>query len=126
MEKLNIIEKIKLVLAYRYAKHKKFNEELKKIKYGNNDKKKLSFGKCLTIFMLVNFTIVEVYSMWAMFVLSDLSALPTLITSVIGQAITLISYNFKSMIENKTGGLIYEAAMHQIKTDVVVDNDAEG
>lgn len=126
MEKLNIIEKIKLVLAYRYAKHKKFNEELKKIKYGNNKIKKLSFGKCITIFMLINFTIVEVYSMWAMFVLSDLSALPTLITSVIGQAITLISYNFKSTIENKSGGLIYEATMHQIKNDSFTDNEAEG
>ena len=126
MDNLSIIEKIKLVLAYRYAKNKDFNDKVKKIKYGNKEKTKLSFGKCLTIFMLINFTIVEIYSMWAMFVLSDLSALPTLITSVIGQAITLISYNFKSMIENKTGGLIYEAAMHQIKTDAVVDNEAEG
>lgn len=126
MENLSVVEKIKLVFAYRYAKNKAFSEKLKKIKYGDKERKSLSFGKCLTIFMLINFTIVEAYSMWAMFVLSDLSALPTLITSVIGQAITLISYNFKSMIENKTGGLIYEAAMHQIKTDVTIDNEAEG
>ena len=123
MKDMNLIEKIRLVLAYRYARHKAFSEKLKTIKYGNTPKKSLTFGKWLTIFMVANLTIVELYSMWAMFVLSDLSALPTLITAVIGQALTLLSYNFKSTIENKAGGLIYEMAMKDTKC---IDEEAEG
>ena len=84
---MNTLEKIQTVLAYRYARRQKFNKELDKIKYGEGGKPKMAMGKKLTIFLLINFTIVELYTLYIMYYLRDISALPSLITVVVGEVI---------------------------------------
>lgn len=76
-------------------------------------KSKISTTKLLVLFLFVNFTIVEIYSMWVMYTLADLSALYTLITAVIGETLTLAIYAVKSVKENTAGGIVYEQAMKE-------------
>lgn len=78
-----------------------------------DEKKPLSFGKCGFIYMMINCTIIEIYAMVVMFILSDLSALPGLIVAVVGECITVCAYYAKSTLENRAGGIIFEKAMQE-------------
>lgn len=112
-----MFEGIRLAFAYRYAKRKKINDKIRTIKYGDKPKQPMSMGKKLTIFLLINFIIIQLYAMVVMFIFRDLSALPTFISTIIAEVVTLLGYQIKSTVENRSGGLIYELAMK---------NDAEG
>ena len=123
MSKLeNFIE----AMARRYAQRQKFKQKINRIKYGKDGKCKMSTGKKLTIFLLVNFTIVEIYTLYIMYFLRDISALPSLITVVIGEVIALMVYQVKSLKENTANtGFMYELKMKDAENSVV-DDDAVG
>ena len=123
MSKLeNFIE----AMARRYAQRQKFKQKINRIKYGKDGKRKMPTGKKYTIFLLVNFTIVEIYTLYIMYFLRDISALPSLITVVIGEVITLIIYQIKSLKENTANtGFMYELKMKDAENSVV-DDDAVG
>lgn len=103
-----------LLKAELYAKKQKQKQELYKIKHQYDNKKPLTFGKIALIFLLINCTVIEAYSMIVMFIFKDLSPLTVLISSVVGECIGLISYNIKSQKEN-TGpngeGITYAMAL---------------
>lgn len=75
----------------------------------SNKKPKLQttkiFATFLLVFVLLNSILVEVYSMYAMLKLYDLSALYTLITTAIGSSFALVLefgiYSLKSFLETK-------------------------
>lgn len=116
-------EKFIKAMARRYAKRQKFWEEVEEIKYGKNGRRKMPTGKKFTIFLLVNFTVVEIYTLFIMYYLRDISALPTLITSVIGEVITLIVYQIKSLKENTaSSGFMYELKMKDAEQGIIDDN----
>ena len=69
---------------------------------------KVSTTKLVMAYIIINCTIVEIYSMWVMVKLQDISGLYTLITSVIGETIAFLVYAVKSTKENTQGGIIYE------------------
>lgn len=109
---MNIIEKLLEIEAYRYARKQKFKQKLNKIKYGDVKKRKMEMSKKLTIFLLANFSIVELYTLYIMYVFQDISALPTLITVVIGEVIALMVYQIKALKENTSNtGFVYELKM---------------
>ena len=81
---MTTLEKIRKVMAIRYARRQKFNKEIEQIKYGKDGKPKMALSKKLTIFLLANFTVVELYVLYVMYVFQDISALPSLITVVVG------------------------------------------
>lgn len=81
-------------------------------------------GKLLAVFLFLNFTVVEIYSMWAMYQLGDLSSLSTLITCVIGEVLTYLIYSLKSTRENTSGGIIYDIAMKDRDTGMAGQNTA--
>lgn len=131
-------KKIAKIIAYIYVylkiescyerrfKRAKRNLELRKIssdirKLNNEYKHKASVptAKLFAVFLFVNFTIVEVYSMWAMIYLRDLSSLSTLITTVIGQVITYWIYSRKSTVENSCGGITYDLAMQNLQNQLI-------
>lgn len=74
-------------------------------------KKKLSTSKLLVGFIFINCVIVEVYAMWVMYALADLSALSVLITAIIGETFAYAVYSIKSAKENTQGGIIYDLAI---------------
>lgn len=107
------LEKAKL-----HAEKVKMKQELNEIKHANDIKREpLSFGKIGFIFVFVDCIVVELYSMFAMLYLRDLSALGGLIAAVVCQAIDIISYNRKSVKENMAGGIVFETAMKKLEED---------
>lgn len=65
-------------------------------------KKKLTMSKKILLYIVVNCTVVQVYSMIVMFLLQDLSALYSLITAVVGEAFSFFIYEYKTTKENST------------------------
>ena len=109
---MTTLEKIRKLMAIRYARRKKFNKELDEIKYGKEGKQKMALSKKLTIFLITNFTVVELYVLFVMYVFQDISALPSLITVVVGDVIAFIVYMIKSLKENTSDkGFMYELRM---------------
>ena len=111
--------------AERHALKVKQKQELYAIKHKNDIKANLTFGKVAFIFMMANYTIVEIYALVTMVIFADLSPLTTLIVAVIGECASLIAYMVKSTHENTAGGIVYESAMAKLKNELDSD-DAVG
>ena len=117
------LEKFIKAMARRYAKRQKFWEEVDTIKYGKGGKRKMPTGKKLTIFLIGNLTLVEIYTLFIMYYLRDISALPILITAVVGDVIALLIYQVKSLKENTANtGFVYELRMKDAEQNIVDDN----
>jgi len=117
------LEKFIKAMARRYAKRQKFKEEVEIIKYGKSGRRKMPTGKKLTIFLVANFTLVEIYTLYIMYYLRDISALPSLITVVVGEVISLLIYQIKSLKENTANtGFMYELKMKDAENGVVDDS----
>ena len=97
-ERLMAIEKRK---AKEREKKHKIRQIHQKNRYLSERKSKFTTSKLLMFLILINCTIVEVYSMWVMYTLQDLSALYTLITAVIGESVAYAIYSAKSFNETK-------------------------
>ena len=120
------LEKIMEFFARRYARKRKFKQRLYTIKYGKEGKRKMAMSKKLTIFLLANFTLVEIYTLYIMYAFQDISALPSLITVVIGEVVALMVYQVKAMKENTSStGFMYELKMKDAENGIV-DDEAVG
>lgn len=120
------LEKFIKDMARKYAKRQKFKSEVEQIKYGKSGRRKMPTSKKLTIFLIANFTLVEIYTLYIMYYLQDISALPSLITVVIGEVVALMIYQIKSLKENTAStGFMYELKMKDAKQGIV-DDDAVG
>ena len=120
------LEKFIKDMARKYAKRQKFKSEVEQIKYGKNGRRKMPTSKKLTIFLIANFTLVEIYTLYIMYYLQDISALPSLITVVIGEVVALMIYQIKSLKENTAStGFMYELKMKDAEQGIV-DDDAVG
>ena len=109
--------------AKKPAKEVKQKQELREIKHSNDKPKdKLSFSKIAFIFMITNCVVIEIYALVTMFLFTDLSSLPTLITAVVGECITLCGYYIKSGKENTSGGIVYESAMAKLNHELEQDD----
>ena len=105
-------------------------EEIRSSNIVTIEKKKVSTTKLLMLFIFGNCTIVEVYSMWVMYVLGDLSALYALIGAVITESISFAIYCVKAFNETKEEERIrlerekfeYEAGIY---ADEVVEEAAD-
>ena len=87
-------------------------EKIREEKYNiKKNRIKLSTTKRIVAFLIINFTIVEAYSLWVMVKLQDLSALSVLVTSVIGEVIAFAIYALKATKENTKGGITYDLAL---------------
>ena len=120
------LEKFIKDMARKYAKRQKFKSEVEQIKYGKSGRRKMPTSKKLTIFLIANFTLVEIYTLYIMYYLQDISALPSLITVVIGEVVALMIYQIKSLKENTAStGFMYELKMKDAEQGIV-DDDAVG
>lgn len=116
------LEKAKL-----HAERVKARRELYEAWHSNDRKKNaLSFSKMSVIFIFVNCIVIEMFSMFAMLHLGDLSALSSLITAVVGQCCSLGFYLIKAKNENCVGGITYETAMKELEYSLGNDDDAVG
>lgn len=74
-------------------------------------RKPLTTSKLALAYIFGSCTVVQVYSMLAMWHFGDLSALYSLIGATVGEAISYCAYAAKSTKENTTGGITYDMAM---------------
>lgn len=65
-------------------------------------KKKLTTTKIIMYFILINCSVIEIYSMWVMYMLQDLSALYSLIGAVVSESISYAIYCAKSFNDTKS------------------------
>ena len=91
-----------------YKRQRKRTETIKPI----HKRKRMTTSKCAMWFIFLNCTVVEIYSMAAMWHFGDLSPLYALLGAVVGQSLTYISYNNKACRENSRGGITYESAIN--------------
>lgn len=112
------LEKAKL-----YAEKVKVKQEIEDIKHSNDRKKELSFSKIAVIFIFSNCVVIELYSMYAMLHIGDLSALGALIAAVVGQCVTICSYNIKAGKENTKEGIVFETAMKELEYSLTTNED---
>jgi hypothetical protein len=113
----------KLAKAIEHAEKVKLKQELHELRHANDKPKdKIPTGKIGFWFMIINCTIIEIYSLIAMFIFEDLSPLTTLILAVVGDCIAFISYNIKSGKENTVGGIVYESAMKKLEYELENNN----
>lgn len=115
--------KRKLEKAKKDVELRKIQCEIRKLNKKYHHNISIPTAKLFAGFLFVNFTILEGYSMWVMVYLSDLSSLPTLISTVIGQIITYWIYSKKSTTENSVGGITYDIAMQNLQNQLTNNND---
>lgn len=96
-----------------------------KTRKSKTERKKTTTTKLIVWFILINCTIVEIYSMWVMYKLMDLSALSTMITAIIGEAVTLAVYCVKSAKENTSGGIVYESMRNSMMSQNQVTDEQD-
>ena len=92
--------------ALEYAEEKRRKQELKDIRrYGAVrslfNAENITTTKFFMIFILVNCSIIEIYSMVVMFVFNNLEPLSALIGAVIGESISFAIYCAKSYLGHK-------------------------
>lgn len=110
-------------------------EELKRIrsKYRpfEDRRKKFTTTKLLMYLILINCMVVEVYSMWVMYKLVDLSALYTLIGAVISESVSFAIYCAKSFKDSKEEAISklerdkFEATMNDANGNGIPDDEEE-
>ena len=110
---------LKRLLAIRHAKKVKQRQILHDIRHKNDKKKKpIAFSKLAFIIIFLDCLLIQLFSMWIMVYLADASNLGALIgiaVALIGEVGTCVSYNRKSMVENSSGGIVYESYIQSIK-----------
>lgn len=95
----NIIYKFRCLRAKRRYEHKIKEEQIYEIAHGHK-RNKITMSKLLTIFLFLNFTIVELFSMYMIFIMLDSSALSQLLISIAAECLVFLIYSAKSGVEN--------------------------
>lgn len=105
-----------------YKRQRKRTDTIKPI----HKRKRMTTSKAAMWFIFLNCTVVEIYSMAAMWHFGDLSPLYALLGAVVGQSLTYISYNNKACRENSRGGITYESAINgTYDQSSTVDNSSD-
>jgi cytosine/uracil/thiamine/allantoin permease len=104
LKRQEIIYKRKKDKARLKANKLKLKKEINDIineQKGDIEEEKVPTSKKIFYILFINCTILEIYSMWAMIHLNDLSALTTLISSIIGETMSYAIYCLKSYFGKK-------------------------
>lgn len=92
-------------------------EDKKKTKERKKEQKHtLSMSKRLTLFLFINCTIIQLFTLFITYKsfdsgMGDMSGLHLLITAVVAEVVAFAIYSLKSMKQNSAGGIVYETAM---------------
>lgn len=97
----------------------------------DNSKKRLSTSKLLILFLFINCSVIEIFTMCvtlqSMYVAQsvgynpDFTPLVTLIGAVVGEVIGFAVYAVKAKAENTSGGIEYETVMYKLQQQPIDD-----
>ena len=124
----------------KYISEKEYNNNLKQINKENESLKRLkslreeqnkyrpkiklpSTSKLMAVYLFVILNIVLIYAIVSMYKLADLTYLGTLVTDVAAQILTYFIYSKKALAENSQGGITYDMAMMNYRSENVIEND---
>lgn len=89
------------------------------------EKKKMTTSKKLILFLFINCTIIELFTLAVIAIsfpfaakidsLPDFSPLTTLISTVVTETISFGIYSVKALKENTAGGITYDMAMKEFE-----------
>ena len=103
--------------AKEHARKVKEKQQIYKIKHSNDSKdKRFPFHKVITVYLFILLNVLLVYAMVSMWHFSDLTHLGVIITDIAAQVVTFLIYSHHSTAQNTSGGIVFETAMEQIKT----------
>lgn len=130
----SMIYEVEKKKAEQDALERKQRQEIYEIRHQYDKKRKpLTTGKKLTYFALADCMVIQIFSMFAMIYLKDISAIYSLIAivgSILCEVFSLVSYNHKSTKENTEGGITYQDMMNRFEVehgrDVIVGARKEG
>ena len=106
--------KEELEKARDYAERQKEKQNIEAVKhFYDKPKKKPSFSKLMLLFLIINCSVIEIFSMVAMWVFQDLSPLGGLIAAICTETIGCVGYFAKSARENSVNGITYSLAMRE-------------
>lgn len=111
--------KRKLAQIRHRGRQKEMRDKLQKEKekFFPKPERKVNNSKAALWYIMASCTIVQAYSMIAMWHFADLSPLITLIGATVGEAISYCAYAAKSTKENTEGGITFEMAMIEAGKD---------
>lgn len=92
-------------------------------------KKKITGSKMGLYYIYIMATVIQIFSMIAMWHFMDLSPLAGLITATVEEVFAYAVYSGKSAKENTKGGIVYESAMkakEEAKTELTEEDEANG
>lgn len=102
----------KLRQIERAGEKKLLRDELKRKKEEYWPKRKWpTTAKMGMSYIFISCTVVQIYSMAAMWHFADLSALYSLIGATVGEVISYCAYSAKAAKENTKGGIVHDMAM---------------
>lgn len=113
----------RLKRAEQHAKRVAEQKVIQEARHKNDSPKKLTTTKLVMIYLFLLMNIILFFAMGSMIYLQDLSALPVLITDIAAQVLIYLGYLVKSLKENTVNGIIFEAAMHEIETNLGKGSD---
>lgn len=111
MERERIRHKYRMKEIQRQGELKQMKQEERELKRSFRKKKKLSTSKAGLWYMMIMCTIIQIYSMLAMWHFMDLSPLTALIGATVGEVFAYWVYSLKAGKENCEGGITYEMAL---------------
>lgn len=93
-------------------RHKAMRAEERALKRAGKRKIKWpSQSKMGMWYIFISCTVVQIYSMIAMWHFADLAPLATLIGATVGEGLTYYAYTAKAKAENTAGGIVYENSL---------------
>ena len=114
----------KLMDEKKKAEIRELKREINNVKHDKANKKKVTTTKKLIAYILINCTVVELYSMFVMFYLRDLTALYTLIGAVVTESISFAIYCAKAFKETKEEETLkFERDKFKLENNVKEDID---
>ncbi len=119
-------EKKHLRKLYKIKQKGTRKKEIREAKEKYWPKRKITGSKAGLYYIYIMATVIQIFSMVAMWHLQDLSALGGLIAATVGEVFAYASYSAKSAKENTKGGIVYETALKgqdEADTEATEGND---
>ncbi len=124
METAKVRHAVRMAKIRQKGELLQMKQEEKELEREYRPKKKMSTSKAGLWYMMIMCTVIQIFSLIAMWHFADLSPLTTLIGATVGEVFAYWAYTLKASKENCAGGITYDLAFGGKET--ISEEDAEG
>ena len=101
--------------AKQHADKVKQKQTIYDIKHQYDKKHGMPTHKLITLYLFIILNVILVYALVAMWYFADLTHLGVLITDIMGQILTFVTYSHHSTAQNRVGGIQYMALQEKLR-----------